>query len=83
MSTLSTEDDPSSGVLTMLTSREMGSNLTLATVASEVSEVMSETSYTFDESNLSGLSDNVNGFLASGVEIDDRRGPPRSEMKLQ
>ena len=80
----STDDEPGSGILTVLPAKDRGSNLTLATTAaSEMSEVMSETSYTFDESFVSASAEDIHGFLAASVEIDDRRGPPRSEMQLQ
>ena len=80
---MSTEDDRASGVLTLLTAKAMGSTLTLGTGASEMSEVMSETSYTCDDSNMNASTEDIHGFLTAGAEIDDRRGPARSEVKLQ
>ena len=78
-----TGDDPGSGILTFLTAKDRGSTLTLGTAASEMSEVMSETSYTFDDSYAVASTEDIHGFLTSNVDLDEKRGPPRSEMKLQ
>ena len=75
-----TDDEAGNGILTILSPKDMGSNLTLATVTSEISEV-SETSYTFDDSGIGPTTED--GILLTGSDVDEKRGPPRSEMKLK
>ncbi|XP_076812515.1 guanine nucleotide exchange factor subunit RIC1-like isoform X1 [Clavelina lepadiformis] len=75
-----TDDEAGNGILTILSPKDMGSNLTLATVTSEISEV-SETSYTFDDSGFGATTED--GILLTGSDVDEKRGHPRSEMKLK
>ncbi|XP_078485416.1 guanine nucleotide exchange factor subunit RIC1 isoform X1 [Ciona intestinalis] len=74
-------DEEGSGITTVLSAKETGSTLTLTTVASEVSEV-SESSFGFDDSTFAGVED-FTGFPLIGIEMDEKRGSARCEMKLQ